>query len=410
MPAPEAEPESRNPFGSPPFVRWWVAGVVAGTGAGIQGVTVPLFLRDRVEDEWRAIAIAGALIAQNLPGAFLALVGGTFADRVEPRRILSITYSVAACVALSYVVLSSIPDGPIWLVFPLAAIVGAAAAFTNPTRQSMLPLLVAPAQLQNGVIFGTMGFMAAFQTLGPSVGGLLTDSFGLPTAFSAEVALLALGGLLFSRIRTGTPPASSKSVFADLREGLRYARRTPAILGLLLLSTVPGIVFIGPFNVTVPLLVPDVLHASDKWVGLLFACFGGGVLAGSLYLTWKPLPRRGLAICLSTISGGVTMIVFGLSESLPLSAAVLVIWGLGAAVFINYAVALLQQHTEPAMMGRVMSMYTLAFFAAAPLGYAQAGLVTSQFGPQAALLSSGACAIGIGLLAAARLHSVRALD
>jgi MFS family permease len=391
-------------------VRWWAAGVVAGTGAGIQSVTVPLFLRDRVDEDWRALAIAGALIAQNLPGAVLALLGGTFADRVEPRRILSVTYSVAASVALCYVALSLNPSLPIWLVYPLAAVVGSAAAFTNPTRQSMLPLLVSGRQLQNGVIFGTMGFMATFQTLGPSVGGLLTDSFGLPTAFSAEVLLLALGGLIFSRIRTGTPPPSSQSVMSDLREGLRYARRTPAIRGLLLLSTVPGIVFIGPFNVTLPLVVPDVLHASDKWVGLLWGCFGGGVLAGSLYLTWRPLPRRGLAICLSTIAGGITMIIFGLSESLPLSAIMLVVWGLGASVFINYAVALLQQHADPAMMGRVMSMYTLAFFAAAPLGYAQAGLMTSQLGSQATLLSSGACAIIIGVVTAARLHSVRALE
>jgi MFS family permease len=391
-------------------VRWWAAGVVAGTGAGIQSVTVPLFLRDRVDEDWRALAIAGALITQNLPGAVLALLGGTFADRVEPRRILSVTYSVAAIVALCYVALSLNPSLPIWLVYPLAAVVGSAAAFTNPTRQSMLPLLVSGRQLQNGVIFGTMGFMATFQTLGPSVGGLLTDSFGLPTAFSAEVLLLALGGLIFSRIRTGTPPPSSQSVMSDLREGLRYARRTPAIRGLLLLSTVPGIVFIGPFNVTLPLVVPDVLHASDKWVGLLWGCFGGGVLAGSLYLTWRPLPRRGLAICLSTIAGGITMIIFGLSESLPLSAIMLVVWGLGASVFINYAVALLQQHADPAMMGRVMSMYTLAFFAAAPLGYAQAGLMTSQLGSQATLLSSGACAIIIGVVTAARLHSVRALE
>jgi MFS family permease len=410
MSAPESEPESRNPFGSRPFVRWWAAGVVAGTGAGIQSVTVPLFLRDRVDEDWRALAIAGALITQNLPGAVLALLGGTFADRVEPRRILSVTYSVAAIVALCYVALSLNPSLPIWLVYPLAAVVGSAAAFTNPTRQSMLPLLVSGRQLQNGVIFGTMGFMATFQTLGPSVGGLLTDSFGLPTAFSAEVLLLALGGLIFSRIRTGTPPPSSQSVMSDLREGLRYARRTPAIRGLLLLSTVPGIVFIGPFNVTLPLVVPDVLHASDKWVGLLWGCFGGGVLAGSLYLTWRPLPRRGLAICLSTIAGGITMIIFGLSESLPLSAIMLVVWGLGASVFINYAVALLQQHADPAMMGRVMSMYTLAFFAAAPLGYAQAGLMTSQLGSQATLLSSGACAIVIGVVTAARLHSVRALE
>ena len=38
---PEAEP-SRNPFHSSGFARWWLASLVAGTGVGIQTVTVPL--------------------------------------------------------------------------------------------------------------------------------------------------------------------------------------------------------------------------------------------------------------------------------------------------------------------------------------------------------------------------------
>ena len=50
---------------------------------------------------------------------------------------------------------------------------------------------------------------------------------------------------------------------------------------------------------------------------------------------------------------------------------------------MNFVVALLQEHAEPRMIGRVMSMYSLAFFVAMPLGYAQAGVLTSAFGPQA---------------------------
>lgn len=409
--APEPSPAaSRNPFGSRAYLRWWTASLVAGVGTGIQTVTVPLFLRDRVDDEWRAAAISGALIAQTLPGAILVLFGGTFADRIEPRRILGTSYAIAATVALAYVALSSHPSPPIWPVYVLAAVVGAAAAFSNPTRQSMLPLLVSPAQLQNGVILGTMGFMATLQLVGPAVGGITAESHGLAVAFAIEVALLALGAGLFARIRTGTPEASRKSVLRDLADGLRYVRSEPAILGLLALSTVPGIVFIAPFAVTVPLLVPDVLQASDKWIGYLWGCFGGGVLAGSIALTWRPLPRRGLAICLSTISGGTMLLVYGLSESLPLSAVVLVFWGLGAAIFINYAVVLLQTHTAPDKIGRVMSMYSLAFFASLPIGYAQSGFVTSAFGPQANLLSSGALAIAIGIAATLGLKSLRSLD
>ena len=156
-----------------------------------------------------------------------------------------------------------------WPVYLLAAVVGSAGAFTNPARQSMLRLLVTPEQLQNGVILGTTGYIATFQFLGPSIGGLVADSAGLMSAFALEVVLLAIAAVTFSGVGTDPPVPTGRNIFGDLLDGLRYVRSEPAILSLLLLSTTIGLFFIGPFGVTVAILVPDVLHASDKWVGLL---------------------------------------------------------------------------------------------------------------------------------------------
>lgn len=401
---------TRNPFASPGFARWWLASLVAGTGVGIQAVTVPLFVRDRVALDARSLAIAGALVAQTLPGALLALVGGAVADRVERRRILMCTYGVAASVSLAYVALSALDVRSIWPVFPLAAAVGSAGAFTNPARASLLPQLVPRAQLQNGVILGTMGFMAALQFLGPSVAGVVVEARGLTSAFALEVALLAVAAVVFAGLRTGAVEPSGRRVLDDLRDGLRYSARHPALRALLLLALVPGVFFVGPFAVTIALVVPEVLHASDKWVGLLWGCFGAGVFAGSLALTRWPLPRRGLSVGVANVAGGAVLVLYGLSSSLPLSAALLVVWGLGAAVFMNYVVALLQEHTELAMMGRVMSMYSLAFFVSMPVGYAQAGLLTRLFDPPTTLVASGAGALGIGLATLLWARTLRRLD
>jgi predicted MFS family arabinose efflux permease len=193
-------------------------------------------------------------------------------------------------------------------------------------------------------------------------------------------------------------------------DGLRYVRSEPAILSLLLLTTTIGLFFIGPFGVTVAILVPDVLHAGDKWVGLLTGCFGGGVLIGSMLLTLKRLPRRGIAVGATTLVGGFLSIAYGLSTVLWVSAVLQVVSGLNAAVFANYAVALLQERADPSRLGRVMSMYSLAFFASMPIGYAQAGLVTDRFGPQATLIESGVLAALVGLVCLIWLKPVRSLD
>jgi hypothetical protein len=82
---------------------------------------------------------------------------------------------------------------------------------------------------------------------------------------------------------------------------------------------------------------------------------------------------------------------------------------LGPAVFINLVSALLQENSSPAMMGRVMSMYSLAFTASIPLGNLQAGIITNQWGPQTAILIGGLCATSIGLLSLLFLQPVRRL-
>lgn len=402
--------ESRNPFEAPGFPGWWIASLVAGVGVGIQTVTVPLFIRDRVDPDDRALAISAALIAQSLPGALLTLFGGTVADRVQRHRILRRTYGTVSLVSVAYVLLAAFDAREIWPIFVLGAVVGAAAAFTNPARQSMLPQIVTPSQLQNGVIFSTMGFMAALQFLGPTLGGLVTEGVGITAAFSLEVVLLLVAAVLFGRVRTPLPPPSGRSVGADLLEGIRHIRDRPALLALICMAFLPGTFFIGPFAVTVPILVPDVLHGSDKWVGFFWGCFGAGVFSSSLFLTTWPLQRRGLAICLSMIWGGFILTLYGLSEDLYLSAVLLFVWGAGAAVFINYVIALLQEHTEARMMGRVMSMYSLAFFVSSPVGYLLAGASTGVLGIQGTLLLNGGVAIGLGVACLVLLKPVRDLQ
>ena len=402
--------ETRNPFATPVYRSWWAASVVAGTGVGIQAVTVPLFIRDRVSEGHRPLAIAAALICQTLPGAALALFGGVVADRVERRRILVRSYAVAAAVSLIYVALAGAEASVVWPVFILAAIVGGAGAFTNPARQSMMPQILRPSQLQNGVILGTMAFMATLQFGGPTLGGFLADGPGLTFAFATEVLMLAAAALLFSRIATDMPVPTGRSVRADLVEGLRYVRRSTALTGVLALGTVPGVFLLGPFAVTVVIFVQDVLKESDKFVGILWGCFGAGIVVGSVLLTVIRPPRRGLMLCSSVLMGGLFMGLYGFSSSLPLNMLFLFISGiLGPAIFINFAVALLQENTERQMMGRVMSMYGLAFTASTPIGYAQAGVMTTFFGPQVTIVVSAIAALSIGIAAMLFLRPVTRL-
>ncbi len=396
----EEQGGTRNPFASADYRKWWAASVLVGLGLGIQLVSVPLFVRDRVDPDYRALAFMGALLAETVPASALVLIGGVVADRVERRAILVRAFIAAALVSSIYLALSGYGFAAVWPAFGLAAVVGALGAFTAPARQAMIPTLLTRQQLQNGVILGTVAFVTALNFGGPVIGGLLADGPGLPAAFGAEVALLAAGALMFLRLSRNVPEPKEATVRSDLVEGLRYVASRKVLLGLLFISLLPGIFFVGPIGVTLVLFVEDVFETSDKFVGILAACFGGGLLVGSLLLTTLTLTRRGYLLCCSIVAAGLTFWAFGVSDSLPLSMAILVFWGCCAAVFINLAVALLQELAEAEMMGRVMGMYALAAAAAAPVGYLQAGLVADRWGPEAAVVSSAVIvtAIGVGCL------------
>ena len=105
--APAVVEETRNPFASMNFRLWWSASIISGAGVGIQTVIVPLFIRDRVSLDHRAAAIGLELIAANLVGALLALVGGVAADRIWASIVASlwgprptVLVGAVACMAL----------------------------------------------------------------------------------------------------------------------------------------------------------------------------------------------------------------------------------------------------------------------------------------------------------------------
>ena len=126
-------------------------------------------------------------------------------------------------------------------------------------------------------------------------------------------------------------------------------------------------------------------------------------------LTGIRLSRRGLILCAAPIAGGVIFIAYGASSNIWLSLALMVPWGLSAAVFINMVTPLMQEESSPAMLGRVMSMSSLAFAISTPLGFLHSGVVSNFWDPRASVILSGAVFAVIGLFCVLFLRPVRRL-
>ena len=179
------------------------------------------------------------------------------------------------------------------------------------------------------------------------------------------------------------------------------ALRTEPLRSLLGLTFV-----IGMATTAVTLLLPaiarDVLHVGSFQAGLFNAAMGVGMMVVSLVVAARPAPRRpGMVLTtllVATLGSG--LVLLGWSPSYALSLAVILGWGAIGGVTMALLRALIQGHTPPAMMGRVMGLSALAMQGAFPLGSIVLFVLVQATSLRSALIIAGfLCTIAVAAIA-----------
>ena len=139
-----------------------------------------------------------------------------------------------------------------------------------------------------------------------------------------------------------------------------------------------------------PIFAENILHTGARGLGVLRAAPALGALTVSILLAFRPIRRRAgrmMFICVAIF--GVATIIFGLSRSLWLSLAALVILGAADMVSVVIRSSLLQLATPPSMRGRVSAVNSLFVGASNELGEYESGLTAQWMGPVRAVVLGG---------------------
>lgn len=383
------------------FRLYWIGQIVSVTGTWMQTVSQP----------WLVLLLGGSYIQlgivvalQFAPALALAPLGGVVADRVDKRRLLVITQSVAALQALVLFGLSAAHLVEIWHIMVLALALGFVNALDLPVRQAFAAELVPREDLMNAITLNSASFNLA-RVVGPAVAGITLAIFGPAFNFAANAVtylgvLIALRRMDPSAIEAIPRPAEAVSIRSSLSEGVRYALRTPNVLWPLVLLGGAGI-FGMNFQTLLPLFARYTLHLDADGFGALFAAMGVGSLIGSLALAFLG-GRRPLVW---TILGGAASFVafellLGLSRSFWGAAAVIVFVGFSSMLMVNTINVTVQRNVPDALRGRVMALYVTVFAGSTPIGGLIAGTVAQAWGPPAGfLVGGGVTVLFIGLVA-----------
>lgn len=340
-------------------------------------------------------------LVQFLPAFGLVLVGGAVADSRDRRAIMATAQTVVLLAASALLVATWRGWVTLPLLYAVVATVAAAAAFDGPARASLLPSLVPREVFPRAVTIAATNQALSFAT-GPALGGVLIAAFGIEALYGAYALLLC--GSLVGLFDLGPRPPSltgpRRAVSLDaIREGVRFVRRQPVVLGCMTLDMLA--VIFGGATALLPVYADQILQVGPRGYGMLASSMEVGALAASLALVVLPPVRRAGPVLLSAVTAfGIATIVFGWSRWFPLSIAAYMVAGVADQVSVVMRGTAIQLATPDEMRGRVSAVNLLFIGASNQLGAAESGFLAGLTSATFAVVSGGfACLLVVAVVA-----------
>jgi MFS family permease len=344
----------------------------------------------------------------SLPVLLFSLYAGVLADRFPKERLVFVTQacSMVLALVLAAIVFAGIVE--LWHVAVIAFLLGTAAAFDIPARQSFLVELVGKDDLTNAIALNSSAFNAS-RVVGPAIGGVLIATVGVGACFllNGLSYIAVLAALFMMRLPPIRRSAEPTRAWSSIKQGLRFVVTDVRIRTILLNVAVVGM-FGFPVIVLLPIVARDVLGLGAQAYGWMMSAFGVGAVAGALGLAVfsRRIPK-GRVLGPAAASFGALVVLVALTRSLPLVLILLTLVGLAMVLTTALTNTLLQTLAPDSLRGRVVSVYTMAFIGFTPFGAFQAGLIAEAFGAPTALAIGGLVTVAVAVTTVVRSREIR---
>jgi MFS family permease len=353
-------------------------------------------------------------LAHALPMIILSIFGGAVADRLQKKQLMvfglvsSALLALAIGLALKTGALSAAREGSWWILVLSSFLMGCIFGMMMPARNAIIPELVTREQAMNAVALNMLG-MNVLSLVAPAIAGFLIEAFDFASVYFCMAGLNLYAAIMVAFIPHVSPVRNhTLSIVGDIKDGFRYILKDRDIRFVLVFTTLV-VVFSMPFQQLLPIYVDDILKVGALGMGVLLSASGIGALFGSLALAGLPNKKRGLLLLSSGIVVGAALLVFAFSRSWPLSLAFIVFVGLGQTLRGTIGSALLQSYTEPAYMGRVMSILMMQWGVMSLVTFA-AGVVAQFVHVQWVIGTLSVALLIISLLAFFLYPKIRKMD
>jgi MFS family permease len=341
-----------------------------------------------------ALSVALVILAQEIPFFLLSPLGGVLADRLDRRRLMIGCDLLRALVCVGFLFVRD--EATFWLVFILLPLLSAFGVPFDPAVEAAAPNLVDSDDLAaaNSLLGSAWGTMLA---VGAALGGLVVATLGDHAAFLIDAVSFVGSAALLWRIRRRFSEDRAEEhpgVVEATRETVRYARRDHRVLALVAVKG--GFGLAAGVLVLISVFARNVFGAGAAGIGLLMGARGLGALIGPFVgrrIAGSDDRRLLTAIGIALATFGGAYMVFGVTPTLALAAAAVLVAHLGGGGQWALSTYGLQRIVPDRIRGRVFSFdFALVTLTLAASSVA-AGWVADRFGPRPAAVAMGGVAL-----------------
>jgi MFS family permease len=299
----------------------------------------------------------GLFLTQG-PVILLAPYSGALADRFDRRMLNVVAASLSAVTTGLFAVLTWVGLMSLALMLALSLVFGVSFVFQMTLRSTLVPSLVPPERLLNGVSLFQVGTQGA-QFLGPALATPLLVRGGPPLAWSLCALLYAASAMLclfVGEARARRQPDKSRH---RLQSSLDYLRARP-IAWVAIWAVALHCSLTMAYQGMLPMFVSMDLRAGASTYGLLLTSIGLGAVIGSLSLARFSARRYRPALFLvSLVGSGLSLSVLGGAPNVNVAVVNGLLVGSTQAMFMSMTLALIQASVDNEFRGRATSFYQM---------------------------------------------------
>lgn len=286
----------------------------------------------------------------------------------------------------------------IWNGIPFAMLV--------PVRMILVRELVTPGRLGSATQLLNLLMVVGFGAAPPMVGMLLAR-----LSFAAVFGIIALGlvagSALLLLVRGSQPSRRSGEVRAGLGEVVRYVRREPLVIQLVLAALLTS-ALIGPVQILVPQYLKGVVGLGEQSRGLLLGLLGVGILVGGTgAFVLDRTPCRGPIILVVPALMGLSLVVLSRTHAPAVVGSLLLSSGVCGGIGAGLVAANLQVRLQEELRGRVLSLYAVASFVFPAVMGAMLAPLSDWLDLELALAIAGGVVVAAALLASLTMTTLR---